>query len=66
MKIEYIKLGNAYLNDNKDKTGKQPDFRGNLKLEEGLPKGTDLLLAAWKNDGHIFVAASYAEEKDDK
>ena len=60
--MEYVKLGNAYLNTNEDKQGKQPDFRGNLKLERGLPKGTNLLLAAWKNDGHIFVAASYAEE----
>ena len=60
--MEYIKLGNAYLNTNDKKEGKQPDFRGNLILEKGLPKGTNLLLAAWKNDGHIFVAASYAEE----
>ena len=67
--MAYVKLGKVTMYVNKDATeqNKQPHFRGNIIMDETIPKGASIGVAGWLNekgsDKSLFFAVS---AKDDE
>ena len=67
--MAYVKLGKVTMYVNKDATeqNKQPHFRGNITMDETIPKGANIGVAGWLNekgsDKSLFFAVS---AKDDE